>query len=123
MDRDPLTEKIIGSALEVHRALGPGLLESTYRTCLVHQLGLDGLRSRCEVPIPIDYKGLYMDASYRADLIVEGEILLEIKSVESLLPVHTAQTLTYLKLCKLRAALLMNFNETRLAHGIRRFIR
>ena len=118
-----ITREIIKAALEVHRALGPGLLESTYRACLEHQLGLDGLKVRREVPIPIDYKGLRLECSYRADLVVNDVVLVELKAVEHLLPIHEAQTLTYLKLSRLRVALLLNFNATSLKYGLRRFVR
>ena len=118
-----LTERILRAAIEVHRELGPGLLENTYRCCLVHQLRLEGLTVQSEVPIPITYKGLALDASYRADLIVENTALIELKATERLLPIHEVQTLTYLKLAGLRVGLLMNFNVTSLKHGIRRLIR
>ena len=118
-----LTERILGAAVEVHRQLGPGLLEGTYRACLIHQLACDGLRAECEVPIPIEYKGVSIATCYRADVIVESIVLLELKAVERLLPIHEAQILTYLKLCRLRIGLLMNFNSTSLRHGIRRFAR
>lgn len=118
-----ITRGVITAALEVHRALGPGLLESSYRACLEHQMRLDGLRVRREVPIPIDYKGLQLECSYRADLIVNDLVLVELKAVERLLPIHEAQALTYLKLCNLPVALLLNFHSTRLKHGLRRFVR
>jgi GxxExxY protein len=118
-----LTRRILGSAIEVHRELGPGLLESTYRVCLVHQLLLEGHDVKQEVPIPITYKGSIVDASFRADLIVDDAALLELKAVEKLLPLHEAQTLTYMKLCNLRIGLLLNFNVRSLKDGIRRFVR
>ncbi|MGZ5072514.1 MAG: GxxExxY protein [Usitatibacter sp.] len=118
-----LTRRILGSAIEVHRELGPGLLESTYRVCLVHQLILDGHEVRQEIPIPTTYKGSVVDASFRADLIVDESVLLELKAVEKLLPLHEAQTLTYMKLCNLRIGLLINFNVRSLKDGIRRFVR
>jgi GxxExxY protein len=118
-----LTRNILTAALDVHRALGPGLLESSYRACLEHQMRLDGLEVRREVPIPVQFRGLRLDCSYRADLIVNGTVLVELKAVERLLPIHEAQTLTYLKLSGLRVALLLNFNSTSLKHGVRRFVR
>ena len=118
-----LTERILGAAIEVHRQLGPGLLENTYRVCLIHQLGRDNLRAECEVPISIEYKGISLGTSYRADIIVEDMVLLELKAIECVLPIHEAQILTYLKLCRLQIGLLINFNVTSLKRGIRRFAR
>jgi len=116
-----LTRKIIGSAIEVHRALGPGLLESTYRTCLARELQLSGLGFEQEVIVGVTYKGVQLDCGYRADLIVEKAVLLELKAVERLMRVHEAQLLTYMRLCKLHVGLLLNFNEPVLKDGIRRF--
>src|SRR5262245_8929315 len=96
-----LTWRIVGSALQVHRELGPGLLEGTYRACLMQQLREDGLDARSEVPIPLCYHGVQLAASYRADVIVEGTAMLELKAVERLLPLHTVQILTYMKLCRM----------------------
>jgi GxxExxY protein len=117
------TRRILGSAIEVHRELGPGLLESTYRVCLVQQLLLDGHDVKQEVPIPVTYKGSTVDASFRADLIVDDSVLLELKAVEHLLPLHEARTLTYMRLCNLKIGLLINFNVSRLKDGVRRFVR
>ena len=118
-----LTRSILGSAIEVHRELGPGLLEGTYRACLLKQLARDGLEARHEVSIPILYKGAITDFAYRADIVVEDRVLLELKAVEALLPVHEAQVLTYLKHSGLRVGLLMNFNVLGLVKGVRRFLR
>jgi GxxExxY protein len=118
-----LTHAIVGSAITVHRELGPGLLEGTYRTCLLGQLAADGLSARHEVPIPLQYKGMNLNFAYRADVIVEDLVLIELKALEALLPIHEAQILTYLKHSNLRVGLLMNFNTTRLVNGIRRFAR
>ena len=118
-----LTRAVIKSAIEVHRELGPGLLEGTYRSCLLRQLEIDGMSARHEVPIPIVYKGHRADFAYRADVVVENRVLLELKAVESLLPIHEAQVLTYLKHSGLRVGLLLNFNAARLKNGIRRFVR
>jgi GxxExxY protein len=115
--------RTIAGAIEVHRQLGPGLLESTYRTCLVHELVAAGLRVRAEVFIPISYKGLDIAAGYRADLIVEENTIVEIKAVEKLLPIHEAQLLTYLRLAKFRLGLLLNFNAKTLREGLRRFVK
>jgi GxxExxY protein len=117
-----LTERIIGSALGVHRALGPGLLEGTYRACLAHKLRLDGLEVQQEVPIPLKFEGIELDISYRADLIVEGKVLLELKAVQQLGHLHESQLLTYLKLSGLRVGLLLNFNVTRLRSGMQRVV-
>lgn len=118
-----LTRRIIGGAIEVHRALGPGLLESAYRACLTRELQLAALTVRSEVPIPLIYKGLPVDCGFRADLIVEDAVILELKTVETLLPIHEAQLLTYLKLCDLGVGLILNFNSTTLLKGMRRFAR
>ena len=117
-----LTEKVLAAAFEVHRSVGPGLLESTYRECLVEELKTIGLTVEREVPITIRYKELSIEGAFRADLVVENTVLLELKSVERLLSIHFAQTLTYLKLSKLRVGLLLNFNTSRLRHGIHRFV-
>jgi GxxExxY protein len=118
-----LTRRIVASALQVHAELGPGLLESTYRACLAYQLSLDGMTCRQEVCIPIRYRGLNIDNSYRADLIVEEAVLLELKSVEKLVPLHSTQLLTYLRWSGIKVGLLMNFNVPKLKYGLRRFVR
>ena len=118
-----LSYKVIGSAIEVHRALGPGLLESVYRTCLLHELQVRGIEARSEVPIPVVYKGRKLDCGFRADLIVEETLLLELKALERLLPVHDAQILTYLRLSGLKVGFLFNFNASPLKNGIRRFMK
>jgi GxxExxY protein len=120
---EKVTHGIVTSAIEVHRTLGPGLLESTYRTCLIHELTSHGLRTCCEVSIPVRYKGLSIETSYRADIIVEDSVLLELKAVERPLPIHEAQLLTYPKLSNLRVGFLMNFNVTRMQLGLRRYLR
>jgi GxxExxY protein len=119
--RDPLTEKIIGCAIEVHRALGPGLLESAYERCLARELELNRIPFEQQVEIPIEYKGIRLDCVYRIDLLVQNSLILELKSVDSLLGIHEAQLLTYMKLTRIRTGLLMNFNTKRLVDGIRRF--
>jgi GxxExxY protein len=118
-----LTGQIIGSAMEVHRVWGPGLLESAYRECLVRELGTRGLAVKREVAIPVAYKGERLDCGFRADVIVEDSVILELKACERLLPIHEAQLLTYLKLCGIRVGLLINFNSTSLRLGIRRLVR
>ena len=115
-----LTREIIGAAMEVHRHLGPGLLESAYRKCLMRELFLRGLRFKYECPLPVEYKGLRLDSGYRLDLLVEEAVVVEAKSVESLARIHEAQLLTYLKLGGWTVGLLINFNVDVLKNGIRR---
>jgi GxxExxY protein len=119
---DPLTEVIIGAAIQVHRELGPGLLESTYEACLCHELSLLNLQVERQKIIPIRYKGILLDAGYRLDLVVECQVIVEIKAVAQLLPVHAAQLLSYLKQIGGGRGLLINFNEKLLKHGLRRLI-
>jgi GxxExxY protein len=117
-EKDPRTSPIIGAAIEVHRQLGPGLLESAYEQCLCHELHLRGLPFKCQVDLPVSYKGLQLDCGYKIDLIVGDEVILELKSVERILPVHEAQLLTYLKLSGKKVGLLINFNSSLLTQGI-----
>ena len=112
------TEAILGGAIEVHRELGPGLLESAYEECLCHELGLHGLRFERQTPLPVVYKGIALDCGYRLDVVVEDSVVLELKSVEQLLPIHEAQLLTYLRLSGKRVGLLLNFNVPVLKDGI-----
>ena len=121
-NRDSLTEKVIGCAIEVHRILGPGLLESAYQRCLVFELQKQGLHVEVEVPIPIEYKGEMLDCGYRADILVERSLLLELKAAETILPIHQAQVLTNMKLSGIHLGLLINFHQTRLIDGLKRFI-
>ena len=116
-----LTYRIVGSAMKVHRALGPGLLEKTYQRCLAHQLRVDGMEVEVEVPIDIEYYDLHLRAAYYADVIVDRKVLVELKAIDELQPVHSMQTLTYLKLARLPVGLLINFNVARLTSGLRRF--
>jgi len=120
--RDPLTEKVIGLAIAVHRELGPGLLESAYEECLCYELKDRGIAFTRQVPLAVNYKGVRLDCGYRIDLIVDRTLLLEIKAVEKLLPIHDAQILTYLRLSRIRVGLLMNFNTVVLRDGIRRIV-
>ncbi|HXA09187.1 MAG TPA: GxxExxY protein [Chthoniobacterales bacterium] len=120
MQLKELTENIIGAAIEVHRALGPGLLESTYEMCLCRELALRELVFERQKAIPVEYKGVKLDCGYRADLIVEGMVLVEVKAVEDLTPVNDAQLLSYLKLGGWSIGLIINFNVLLLKHGIRR---
>ena len=119
---DPLTERIIGCAIEVHRGTGPGLLESVYDVCLAFELQAAGLDFRRQCPIPISYKTLSIQTAFRVDFVIEERVLVELKSVESLLPVHKAQALTYMKLSGLTVGLLINFNVRVLRDGIRRLV-
>lgn len=113
---------MIGCAIEVHCHLGPGLLESTYRQCLACELSQAGLAFQMELPLPVQYKNVLLDCGYRIDLVVSGDLIVEIKSVETLLPIHQAQTLTYMRLAKIPVGLLINFNVTKLQNGIKRLV-
>jgi GxxExxY protein len=117
-----LTGEIIGAAIEVHRQLGPGLLESTYQACLARELELRGIQFEYEKPLPLEYKGVRLECGYRIDLLVAGLVIIEIKSVEALAPIHEAQLLTYLKLTGVKIRLLINFNVVVLKSGIRRLV-
>jgi GxxExxY protein len=123
MHPNPLTPRIIACAIEVHRNLGPGLLESSYSVCMICELQEAGLTFRQQVPIPVEYKGRYLDCAYRADFIVCDAVLVEIKSIEQFAPIHTAQLLTYLKLLNLKEGLLINFNVRRLVDGVKRVLK
>lgn len=117
-----LTQKIIGAAIQVHRELGPGLLESTYEACVLFELAERGLRVERQKAVPIAYRGVRIDCGYRIDLLVEDLIVVELKAVAELLPVHEAQLLSYLKLSGRRVGLLINFNVRLLKNGIRRLV-
>ena len=117
---NPITEKIISAAIEVHRVLGPGLLESAYEECMRHELNLRNISFIRQLPLPVKYKGVSLDCGYRIDVLVADTVVVEIKAVELLLPIHEAQLLTYLKLGKWPAGLLINFNVPLLKQGIRR---
>lgn len=116
-----LTEAIIGAAIEVHRHLGPGLLESAYQQCLARELELRGIDFKREMVLPVEYKGICVDSGYRMDFLVDGRVVLEIKAVEAIAPVHEAQILTYLRLLENHVGLLLNFNVPVMKNGIRRF--
>jgi GxxExxY protein len=120
MDLHGLTEKIIGAAMEVHRNLGPGLLESSYEMCLCRELVLRELAFERQKPIPVEYKRVKLDCGYRADLVVENLVLVEVKAIEDLTSIHDAQLLSYLKLGGWKIGLMFNFNVHLLKHGIRR---
>lgn len=116
------TQTIIGAAIEVHRKLGPGLLESAYRKCLCQELSLQGVPFAMEVPLPLEYKGIRLEAGYRLDLLVAGVVVVEVKAIEALAPIHEAQILTYMRLGGWPLGLLINFNVTVLKNGIKRKI-
>ena len=122
MNPNELTRAIIGAAIEVHRSLGPGLLESAYEECLCRELELQGIAFERQKPLPLEYKGLKLECGYRVDLVVDGTVVVEIKSVEALLPIHEAQLLTYMKLGGWKVGLLINFNVPVLRQGIRRLV-
>jgi GxxExxY protein len=122
MEFDELSKRVIGCAIEVHRVLGPGLLESAYRHCLARELSLAHLPFRMELPLPIEYKGVLLDCGYRMDVVVDEILLLELKSVETLLPIHEAQILSYMRLAKIPTGLLINFNVLKLKNGLKRFV-
>jgi len=117
-----ITESIIGAAIQVHKTLGPGLLESAYAACLVHELGKRGLSTEEQKPVPLIYEEVKLECGYRMDLLVESSVVVEVKSVEALAPIHEAQVMSYLKLSGCKLALLINFNVVVLKDGIRRFI-
>ena len=117
-----LTGKILQCAIEVHKALGPGLLESAYEKCLMKEFELSNISFKSQIELPLEYKGIRVDAGYRIDLIVERKVIIELKAVESLIPVHEAQLLTYLKLTGIRVGMLMNFNVPVLKDGIKRMV-
>ena len=122
MEFSELSNRVIGCAIEVHRHLGPGLLESTYEQCMAQELTLSGIAFRLQCPLPVTYKGIRLDCGYRVDILVENEIILELKSVEALKGIHEAQLLTYMKLADIRQGFLINFNVKLLKHGLKSFV-
>ncbi len=122
MKHETLTSKIITCAIEVHRHLGPGLLESAYEHCLAYEFSLKGLNYELQTPLPVVYKNVKIDCAYRMDIVVEKNVVLELKCVNALIPIHHAQLLTYLKLSGLSVGLLLNFNEVLLKDGIKRMV-
>ena len=119
-DRDPLSHEVIGAAIEVHRQLGPGLLESAYEQCLCHELFLRKLKVERQVDLPVSYKGIQVDLGYRLDLVVDDALIVELKTVEQIMPIHEAQLLTYLKLSGKKIGLLLNFHSPTIRDGIKR---
>jgi GxxExxY protein len=122
MELNELTRIVIGCAIEVHKCLGPGLLESAYEECLTYDLINKGLNIKRQHPVPVVYKDIKLDCGYRIDIVVENSIVVELKSVDAINPVHEAQILTYMKFSKKTIGLLINFNVTVLKHGIKRYI-
>ncbi len=120
--RDPLTQQVIGAAIEVHRVLGPGLLESAYEECLCFELSLRGISFHRQVPLPVVYKGVTLECGYRMDLVVPERLVIEIKTVDKILSVHEAQLLTYLRLSGIKTGLLINFHTAVIKDGIRRMV-
>ncbi len=122
MEINDITGEIVDSAIKVHTALGPGLLESAYEACLSHELRKRGLKVEAQLELPVRYDGLTLDAGYKIDLLVENQVIVELKAVEKIHPVHEAQLLSHLKLSDLQVGLLINFNVTRLTEGVKRLV-
>lgn len=118
---DPLTQKVIGCAIEVHRELGPGLLENAYQQCLSHELTINKIPHRIECAMPVRYKGIEVECGYRIDVLIDGRLVIELKAVDQMKDIFKAQLLTYMKLSKTPVGLLMNFNVNRLVDGVHRF--
>ena len=119
---EALSGHVIGCAIEVHRFLGPGLLESSYQRCLSRELELNGIAHACEAPLPIEYKGISLECGYRVDLLVERALIVELKSIKKIDPIHEAQILTYMKLSGIQIGLMFNFNVTKLKDGMKRYV-
>ena len=119
---DLITEKIIGCGIEVHRGIGPGLLESAYEECLCYELSQQGLKFERQVPLPVIYKGIKLDCGYKLDIIVEDSVIVEIKAVDRLIAIHEAQLLSYLRMLDKRVGLLLNFHSPVLKNGIKRIV-
>jgi GxxExxY protein len=122
MEFDDLSNRVIGCAIEVHRELGPGLLESSYEQCLARELSLNGVSFQLQHPQPVEYKGIQLDCGYRIDVVIEHKLIIELKAVEEIKGIHEAQLLTYMKLAGIRIGLLINFNVTKLKDGIKRYV-
>ena len=122
MDFDKLSNRVIGCAIEVHRFLGPGLLESAYEQCLAYELKSNNINFRLQSPVPVVYKNIKLDCGYKIDVLVEDALIIELKSVKELTDVHKAQLLTYMKLANIQTGLLINFNVELLKNGIKRFV-
>lgn len=122
IDENELTRRVIGACIEIHKALGPGLLESAYEECLCRELALNGLKFERQKALPVSYKGVRLECGYRLDVVVEEKLIVELKTVQELLPVHGAQLLTYLKLSGLPVGLLVNFSVPVLKNGLKRVV-
>ena len=122
MELNDLTREIIGAAIEVHKHIGPGMLESAYEECLAYELASRGLSVTRQIPVPVVYKEVKLECGYRVDILVNDTVVLELKSVDVLAPIHEAQILTYMRFAKRRIGLLINFNVTVLKNGIRRYV-
>lgn len=122
MSENEISSQIIGAAIEVHKFFGPGLLESSYEACLLFELRQKGLNVKSQVPLPVSYKGLLLEAGYRIDILVEEKVIIEVKAVDKLAEIHTAQILTYLKLTKLKLGLVINFNTVKVIEGLKRVV-
>jgi len=119
---DELSNKVLGCAIEVHRELGPGLLESTYEQCLAYELSRTKIPFKVQVELPVEYMEIRLDCGYRIDVLADDRLIVELKSVNQLMPIHEAQILTYMKLAGVKVGLLINFNVTILTKGVRRFV-
>jgi len=122
MEFSELSNRVIGCAIDVHRELGPGLLESTYEQCLAHELSLNGIEFKIQHPVAVNYKGIRLDCGYRVDVLVDNQIILELKSVDELKGIHEAQLLTYMKLAGIKQGFLINFNVRMLKQGLKSFV-
>ncbi len=122
MDINKVSREVVDAAMKVHTALGPGLLENAYEACLMYELGVRNLNVKAQVPLPVYYENVKIDAGYRLDILVEDVLIVELKAVETILPIHEAQLLSYLKLSDKRLGLLINFNVVRLKNGIKRMV-
>lgn len=122
LEQEMLTSKIIGAAIEIHNELGPGLLESAYEACFAYELNALGIKFQRQLPANLDYKGVIVDAGFRIDFLIEDKVVLELKAIEKVLPVHDAQVLTYLKLAKVKIGMLINFNVELIKFGIKRYV-
>jgi GxxExxY protein len=120
MNMDFLTQKVIGLSIEVHKELGPGLLESSYEACLIYELLRNGIQAKQQVLLPINYKGTKIDNGYKIDILIPENLIIELKSANRILPIHIAQTLTYMKLSNIKTGLIINFNVTKLTNGLKR---
>jgi len=120
--KNTLTEKIIGAAIEVHKALGPGLLESVYENCLCHELQLSGLSFERQIALPVVYKGIRLETGLRIDIVVESAVVVELKCVENIAPIHESQLLTYMRLSSISTGLILNFYTSRMIDGIKRMV-